>query len=759
MQQRRRLTITGTVQGVGFRPFVYQVAQELGLTGWVSNSAAGVVIEIEGGRSPLDSFFERLQTALPVNARIDTLTSQTIEPVGDRTFSIRTSQTGEKTALILPDLATCSACLREIFDPNNRRYQYPFTNCTHCGPRYSIIETLPYDRPRTAMAQFPMCTACQQEYENPGDRRFHAQPNACPDCGPQLTFCGNDGVVIARKNEALQAAVEALKQGKIVALKGLGGFQLLVDARNFQAVQILRDRKGRPHKPFAVMYPDLNKLKQDCLVSEVAKTILVSAASPIVLLPKKETILLAQNVAPDNPYLGVILPYTPLHHLLLKKLDFPVVATSGNLSNEPICIDNQAVMERLQNIADYFLSHNRPILRAVDDSVIQIIHQTPVILRRARGYAPEPIYLKKSLPKKILAVGAHLKNTVAIGQDRHIFLSQHIGDLSNPITLETAVQTLQKLSQIYDFQPDIIACDRHPDYLSTHYAKNLAESLSLPLIQVQHHEAHLYACIAEYQLEPPILGIAWDGTGYGTDGSIWGGEFFRVTAQGCDRLAHFKPFPLPGGDRATREPRRSALGFLSQGFNLPELKSLKLSTLQAFTETELNVLWSMLEKKINSPLTSSAGRIFDAIASILDVHQCITFEGQAAMALEFLAQTIRINEAYNFTIDNQNFPREISLEITIREILQDFTQGISKTVITAKFHNTLTEIILTLAQQTRIEQIVLTGGCFQNKYLLERTIQKLEQTQFKVYYPQKIPPNDGAIALGQIIAVARGLPD
>lgn len=752
-QQRLRLEIQGIVQGVGFRPFVYQLAQQFGLKGWVNNSTMGVTIEVEGGRSPLDLFLKKLQTELPVNARIDTLTSDYLEPVHFQEFVIHRSQLGEKTAIVLPDLATCSACLAEIFDPNNRRYHYPFTNCTHCGPRYSIIETLPYDRPLTSMVDFPMCADCQREYEDPGDRRFHAQPNACPKCGCHLAFLSNQGTIIAQREAALNHAIDALQRGEIIALKGLGGFQLLVDASSVAAVAKLRQKKQRPDKPFAVMYPDLDRLNHDCKVSALEEKLLLSPASPIILLQKKQGFSLALNVAPDNPNLGVMLPYTPLHHLLLTTLNFPVVTTSGNLSDEPICIDEQEALDRLRHIADYFLIHNRRILRPVDDSVVRVINQIPIILRRSRGYAPEPILLKQPLNQNILALGAHLKNTVAITQKDRIFVSQHIGDLSNQQTVQAMENTLKKLSQIYDFKPDIITCDLHPDYLSTQYAKTLAQQLNIPLIPVQHHQAHIYACIAEHHLELPILGVAWDGTGYGEDGTIWGGEFFSVEANHCQRIASIKPFPLLGGDQANKEPRRSALSLLLQVFGSIDSIPQNISILKAFSPQELNILTTMWAKKINTPLTSSIGRIFEAIASILGLGQRSSFEGQAAMALEFLIGNRKTDDHYSFTLENEQNISRINLKSMIQAIVKDVELGIEQSLISAKFHQTLVEIILKVAQKNQHKNIVLAGGCFQNKYLLERTIQRLEAENFQVYYPQRFPPNDGAIALGQIIKI------
>jgi hydrogenase maturation protein HypF len=763
--QRLHLEIQGTVQGVGFRPFVYQIATDLGLMGWVKNTTSGVIIEVEGGRSPLNLFIEKLKCELPPHASIERLVTTELKPFSFEEFTIKASQSGLKTAIVLPDLATCSACIADIFDPENRRFHYPFTNCTHCGPRYSIIETLPYDRPLTSMVDFSMCVDCQREYENPGDRRFHAQPNACSNCGCQLEFWGQKGEVIAQKEAALNTTIKAIQAGKIIAIKGLGGFHLVVDARNFKAVERLRQRKQRPTKPFAVMYPNLALLKADCKVSKTEENLLLSAAAPIVLLHKKGDIAIVQNVAPNNPYLGAMLPYMPLHHLLLNALNFPIIATSGNLTDEPICIDELNALKRLAHVADYFLVHNRRILRPVDDSVVRVVNQKPLpknlILRRSRGYVPSPMPLNYDLSHSILALGSHLKNAVAITQKNRIFLSQHIGDLSNQLTFEAMENTLQKLSQIYDFKPEVITCDLHPDYLSTKYAQNLSQELNIPLLPIQHHKAHIYACIAEHQIDllnVPVLGVVWDGTGYGEDGTIWGGEFFVVNHQNCQRIAHLKPFPLIGGDRSAREPRRSALGLLSTYFDLAELKDDELPTFKAFSQAEFSLIMSMLAQNINSPLTSSMGRVFDAIASLLDLHQTTSFEGQAAMALEFLIGDLQIDDRYNFKLNSQQEVLQINLKLMLQAIIQDLKNEINKSLIAAKFHNTLVEIILAIAHHTFSlglnpeKRIILTGGCFQNKYLLERSIEKLTAANFQVYYPQQFPCNDGGIALGQVIA-------
>ncbi|MGK7872537.1 MAG: carbamoyltransferase HypF [Xenococcaceae cyanobacterium] len=764
-KQRLRLTIRGAVQGVGFRPFIYQLATELRLAGWVNNSAQGVSIEIEGSQPELEEFLLRIEREKPPLSFIQSLETLWLQPAGYTKFEIRPSIAGEKTAVVLPDIATCPDCLREIFDPMNRRYHYPFTNCTNCGPRYTIIETLPYDRKHTTMKVFQMCPECQAEYENPLDRRFHAQPNACPQCGPQLELWDTTGKVRSKRLGALLEVADAIRQGKIVAVKGLGGFHLMVDARNKEAVQRLRQCKRRPHKPFALMYPSLELIKEHCEVSEVEQRLLRSPEAPIVLLGRKEKVKRKDtcnfyflpfdfSVAPGNPYLGVMLPYTPLHHLLMAELDFPAIATSGNLSDEPICIDEEEARQRLKEIADLFLVHNRPIVRPVDDSLVRIVMGREMVLRRARGYAPLPIPRQEpgNEPKsKILAVGAHLKNTIAIALKDQIFISQHIGDLETPQAFEAFEKVISSFKQLYEFQPEAIACDAHPDYLSTQYAR----STGIVPIPVQHHYAHVLACMAENQLlGKTVLGVAWDGTGYGLDGTIWGGEFLLVSPKAqkpFQRVAHLRQFPLPGGDRAVKEPRRVALGLLYELFGDELFAEQKLckQLLQAFSEQELGILSRILPKNFNTPLTSSIGRLFDGVAAIINLCKVASFEGQAAMQLEFALDGIQTDETYPIS---SSVSIVIDWQSIILGILDDVSNQISVSIISAKFHNTLVEIIVRVAQEIGEERVVLTGGCFQNKYLTERTIYRLKMEGFCPYWHQRVPPNDGGIAFGQVIA-------
>jgi hydrogenase maturation protein HypF len=744
------------VQGVGFRPFIYRLATEIGILGWVSNSAQGVLIEAEAPRDQLDAFLAQIETQKPPHSSIQRIVVESIPVMGGDAFEIRQSSiVGDRSTIILPDFGTCPDCLREIFDPANRRYRYPFTNCTHCGPRYSIIERLPYDRPNTTMRAFVMCERCRAEYENPLDRRFHAQPNACPDCGPQLSLWDSTGRETAARDQALLAAAEALRSGAVVALKGIGGFQLLVDARNPGAVRRLRERKQRPDKPLAIMVPTLEQAKAVCEVSELEQALLVSSESPIVLLRRLDPTSLCAEIAPDNPNLGVMLPYTPLHHLLMAELGFPVVATSGNLSGEPICTDEAEALVRLKGIADVFLVHNRPVARPVDDSVTRVIAGAECILRRARGYAPLPVELSELLPLMV-AVGAHLKNTVAVSVGQQVFVSQHIGDLETPEAISAFQRALKDLQGLYDQPPESIACDLHPDYRSTHLAQELAQQFQKSLVRVQHHYAHVLACMAEHQLSAPVLGVAWDGTGYGTDGTIWGGEFLRIGEDSFERYAHLRMFRLPGGEQAIREPRRIALGLLFElyGENLPDLPQL------GFSSAELGIIKGALARGINAPLTSSMGRLFDGVSALIGLRRRVSFEGQAAMDLEFACEGISTDRYYPIDILPVAIEKMLKTNIIdwramIEGVLADLAAGVSAGEIAAAFHNSLLEVIVRLAAQAQVEQVVLSGGCFQNRRLLEGSIERLQKAGFRPFWGQKIPANDGGIALGQIVAAWR----
>jgi hydrogenase maturation protein HypF len=770
--RRLRVSVRGAVQGVGFRPFIYRLAQELDLTGWVNNSAQGVFIEVEGPLPALERFLLRIESGKPPRSFIQSLESALLDPVGYGAFEVRHSDgTGAKTALVLPDIATCPDCLREICDPANRRYRYPFTNCTNCGPRFSIITALPYDRAQTSMGRFTMCLACQAEYENPLDRRFHAQPNACPHCGPQLALWDRSGAVLAQCDAALLEAAAAIRRGEIVALKGLGGFQLLADARNDGALRRLRQRKVREEKPFALMYPALDQVRAHCSLDARETRLLLSPEAPIVLLRRLPGADVAPGVAPGNLYLGIMLPYTPLHHLLLAELGFPVVATSGNRSDEPICIDEYEALERLSGIADLFLVHNRPIVRHVDDSIARVLLGRELVLRRARGYAPLPVELQvhrplppasRSLglhgettdasPPAILAVGAHLKNTVALGLGPQVFVSQHIGDLETAPACQAHHKVIAGFQQLYEVMPALVACDEHPDYHSTCVAEQLAGELALPLVRVQHHYAHVLACMAENELSGPLLGVSWDGTGYGLDGTIWGGEFLQVSEGGWKRAAYLRPFGLPGGEQAVREPRRAALGLLYE-FLGDELFALdELAPLQTFSPGERAIMQTMLRRNLNTPRTSSAGRLFDALTSLVGLRQRSGFEGQAAMELEFALEGHTTARSYPFQLCERWHGLIVDWEPLLRGVLDDLCRHVSPGEIAAVFHNTLAAIVVAVAQRIGEQRVVLTGGCFQNAALTERTVQRLRKAGLRPYWHQRIPPNDGGIALGQAVA-------
>lgn len=709
--ERLRITLRGAVQGVGFRPFVYRLATEMSLTGWVLNSSSGLVVEVEGPHDQLAVFEQRLETERPKASVVTARESAWIAAESSTSFEIHASDgdTG-KSVNVLPDLATCEDCRDELFDPANRRFQYPFTNCTNCGPRYTIVVDIPYDRPNTTMREFVLCPDCQGEYENPLNRRFHAQPNACPVCGPKL-----DGT--------MADAAKALLRGEIVALKGIGGFQLLADARQPAAVARLRQRKHREEKPFALMMPSLAMAREYCEISPLEVELLESQAAPIVLLQPKPGTDIAGNVAHCSPYLGVMLPYSPLHYLLVKECPFPLIATSGNRSDEPIAIANEEAASRLKDIADHFLMHNRPIVRACDDSVVRLTRGRAGILRRARGYAPLGIRVGREL-SPVLAVGGHLKNTVAIAVGHDVFLSQHIGDLETIEARQAFEKAIEDLCRLYSFKPEAVVCDLHPDYASTEWA----ERSGLPVVRVQHHQAHVASCAAENNVEGAYLGASWDGTGYGLDGGIWGGEFFRVEGKNFERIAHLRPFGLPGGEAAVREGWRSAASLMFEVFG-PEAADSRVRPL--------------LERGVSVVRTTSVGRLFDAVASITGIAQQNRFEGQAAMQLENEIGADRTEEAYPL--------KSGDWKPLISGVVTDTRAGVPVSRIAGRFHNALVQWVLEVAEAAGEKQIVLSGGVFQNRYLTERTAAVLEARGFVVHTHQRVPPNDGGIALGQAV--------
>ena len=749
--ERRRIDLRGAVQGVGFRPFVYRLAAELNLRGWVMNTSSGLTLEVEGTPAAVATFVSRVAEEAPAPARVHGLEQSVLDAAGHVGFEIRTSDgSGARSALILPDIALCRDCRAELWDPADRRYRYPFINCTHCGPRFSIVRSLPYDRPRTTMSSFEMCNRCRREYEDPSDRRFHAQPNACPDCGPQVQWLDAGGVPRGTGEDAMREAVEALRAGLVVAVKGLGGFHLMADARGEGPVERLRERKHREAKPLAVMAPDLGLARSLCRLSAAELRLLQSPESPIVLLRRRETASIAEAVAPGNPELGLMLPYTPLHEVLLRDLGFPVVATSGNRSDEPICMDDEEVRERLGGIADGFLIHDRPIERRVEDSVARVVAGRDQILRRGRGYAPLPVPMPGWVDG-ILAVGGHLKNAVAVGVGHDLMLGPHIGDLDGLLATLAFERMAGDLQALYGVVPRQVACDRHPDYRTTRYA----EGLGLPIRAVQHHVAHLAAVAAESEISPPLHGVAWDGTGYGDDGSVWGGEFFDWPAEGgVRRMASLLPFPLPGGEAAVREPRRAALGVLAVGRGLQSWDDERLEPVRAFSAPERRALRGMVAGRAGGVSTTSMGRLFDAFASLLGLCHVNRYEGEAAMTLEHAADPFPEGEDYPFAWVEADGLLRLDWRPLLDACLADRASGAPAGRIAAGFHSTLAEILVSYAGVIGADRMILSGGCFQNRRLTEEAVSRLQRAGVRVYWPQRVPPGDGGLAVGQAAMAA-----
>ena len=705
------------------------------LSGWVRNTDSGLEIEVEGPTEQLDQFVSRLRVAKPPAAVIAAEETFRVAPRESLGFEILSSEPGSTTGnaklpAIVPDIAPCSACLSEIFDHANRRFGYPFTNCTQCGPRYTIVLDIPYDRPNTTMRKFPLCSLCRREYDSLEDRRFHAQPNTCAACGPHLWL----SPAADEAMDLLTQVAAALENGRIVALKGIGGFQLLVDARNSAAIARLRLRKQREHKPLAVLMPSLACVRRYCEVSAEEEDLLTSTAAPIVLLQPKGWVNIAPEVAQQSPFLGVMLPCSPLHHLLMKRFPFPLVATSGNLAGEPIAIDNDEALARLEQVADLFVLHDRPIARPCDDSVVRRM-DGPQILRRARGYAPLPIKVPYML-RPVLAVGGHLKNTVAIGFGRQVWLSQHIGDLDSPEARETFEQTIEDLCKLYRFEPEIVVSDLHPDYASTAWTQQHAKSRQLALIQVQHHQAHVASCAADNGITGSYLGVAWDGAGAGTDNTIWGGEFFVCEQSRFERIALLRPFALPGGETAMRDCSRPAAGIL--------WKALGSANARKSLQPQIA---AMLEYDLNSPLSSSVGRLFDAVAYLSGAAQHNLFEGQAAMLLEKAIGNLQTDQAYGI----EHAHGRGDWGALIQAVLADRAAGIDIGLISARFHNALANWIVAVARTANIPRVVLSGGVFQNAYLVRRSRRLLEAAGFEVFTHRQVPANDGGLALGQAI--------
>jgi hydrogenase maturation protein HypF len=750
MKRRLHLSIQGIVQGVGFRPFIYQQARAANLTGYVTNTSQGVELEVEGEKEDLEVFLQVLENNPPPLARITGLKVQPLPLKADDSFSIRPSLVKEDhSALISPDIATCPDCLRELQDPGDRRFRYPFINCTNCGPRYTIIKAIPYDRDKTTMASFIMCPECREEYESPLSRRFHAQPNACWKCGPRLFLHDGQGGRL-EVEDPIKEAARLLWEGRIVAVKGLGGFHLAVDAAQEEAVRRLRARKHREEKPLALMSRDIEVIAGYALMSPEEKDVLLSKERPIVLLKKKTVNFIAPSVSPGNQYFGVMLPYTPLHHLLLDH-GFPaLVMTSGNLSEEPICIDNEEAFRRLAGIADYFLVHDREIYLRSDDSIVQRVSGRIRQLRRSRGFVPVPVFLPEAV-SPVLACGAELKNTVCLTKDNRAFLSQHIGDLENLETLDFFKLTVDHLKRILKIEPEIIAYDLHPDYLSTRYA---LEQKGLQLIGVQHHFAHMAGCLAEHGLNEKMIGLSLDGSGYGLDGRIWGGEILVGDLASFERKGHFAYSPLPGGARAIKEPWRMAVSYLYQAYG-ERLHDLSLPLLQRQGKQKIDTLIKMIRQGINSPLTSSCGRLFDGVAALIGLRETVAFEGQAAMELEMI-QEGEAEAPYAWEITKEEGRLQILPQPIIRGVVENILQGVSKKRISRRFHLTLMEVLtaacLEIRDELGLEKVALAGGVFQNRTLLAGLEESLKKRGFQVYSKALVPINDGGIALGQAVA-------
>ena len=750
----KRLKVNGIVQGVGFRPFVFQLAEKFNLKGQVANTSSGVSIHIEGKPQKVALFEKALSEKGPPLAYIVEISSKKEAVKNHSVFSIVQSKGQAKmSTLISPDVSVCDDCLGEMLTPDDRRHHYPFINCTNCGPRYTIIDDIPYDRPKTSMRVFKMCSQCQAEYDNPSDRRFHAQPNACPECGPHVGLYDNRRNKIIPPAQALKKAADLLHRGHILAIKGLGGYHLAADATNSDAVQRLRRRKLREEKPFAIMSPDLEAIERYARVEPDEEKLLTSIQRPIVLLGKKKPNPIAEEVAPGNKYFGVMLPYTPLHYLLLEYGFDALVMTSGNLSQEPIAIDNDDAFNRLSAIADYFLIHNRDIYLRSDDSIVRHTAGARRFLRRSRGYVPIPVFLKNELPS-ILACGAELKNTICVTKKDKAFLSQHIGDLENLTTYEFFKLTISHLNRILDIDPEIIACDMHPDYLSTQCAQQLPADHK---IQVQHHHAHIVSCMAEHKLEDAVIGLSFDGTGYGSDGTIWGGEILVVRDYDFERVGHLGYVPMPGSAAAIKEPWRMALSYLQNTYG-NEFYNLDLPLVKKIDVGKLAVIDKMISQKINSPLTSSLGRLFDGVAAICGIRDRVNFEGQAAMELE-MAALADSEGVYEYGWETDGVYRIFTAPI-IQGVVEDVANARPIGEISSRFHRTLiqlfAELCVIIGKEQDLNRVVLSGGVFQNAILLTGLIGALEEKNFKVFSHQQVPTNDGGIALGQaVVAAAR----
>jgi hydrogenase maturation protein HypF len=763
MVKHLEIRLSGVVQGVGFRPFVYNLARRFDLPGFVFNDDYGVQVDVEGEEAVLQEFVSALVSESPPQSKIEQVSKRYLPLADFQDFRILDSRTiGGKFVQISRDLTTCHDCLGELFDPHDRRYRYPFINCTNCGPRFTIVKDIPYDRPFTTMAPFTMCPECQAEYDDPTNRRFHAQPNACPVCGPRLELRSSEsGGHIIESNDAISDSCDILKQGKIVAIKGLGGFHLACDALNECAVQTLRSRKIREDKPFALMMADIGTIREYCEVELMEEELLKSVARPIVLLKRKSGSTISEAVAPKYSTLGVMLPYTPLHHLLLRESGLVLVMTSGNVSDEPIAYRNDDAIARLNDIADYFLIHNRDIYIRSDDSVARVVTKKELILRRSRGYVPNPISLNFQFKQPVLACGPELKNTFCLARDNLAFVGHHIGDLENLETLKSFEEGIDHFKRIFHTEPEVIAYDLHPNYLSTKYALELlARNPKLTATGVQHHHAHIASCMAENGVQEKVIGIALDGTGYGTDGTVWGGEVLVVDYQSFERMAHFDMVPMPGGERAIKEPWRMAVSYLYHAFGKESAFPPTIvggNKRGGMNDKKLNQIIKTIDSGVNCPLTSSCGRLFDGVAALIGLRDSVHYEGQAAAELENIIPDPEAEtpNPYSFEINDNAGELVISTDAIIRQVADDVQKRLEPGTISLKFHDVMVRIFTEIAQRLRtktgIDHVALSGGCFQNMYLLTLLKQTLEQKGFTVYTHSKVPPNDGGISLGQAV--------
>jgi hydrogenase maturation protein HypF len=749
---RSRIRVEGIVQGVGFRPFVHALATRLGLSGFVGNDAAGVFIEVEGDPAAVERFRADLEGQAPPLAVVERVSAQAVDATGDAAagFVIVASEAGgERQALVSPDTATCDDCLRELLDPGDRRYRYPFVNCTNCGPRFTIVRAVPYDRPLTTMAGFELCPACKREYHDPADRRFHAQPVCCPACGPTLRLASAAGEAL--DGDPVEAAALALLAGRVLAIKGLGGYHLAADATSEAAVATLRSRKHREDKPFALMVADLEAARALCAVDAAEAAVLSSQRRPIVLLARRPDAAVAPSVAPGNRFLGLMLPYTPLHHLLARRLERPFVLTSGNVSDEPIAYEDADALARLAPVADLFLTHDRPIHIRTDDSVVRAVAGRELPLRRSRGYVPGPLTVPWPFERPVLACGSELKNTFALAKGARVFVSHHIGDLENYETLRSFTTGIEHFKRLFDAEPDLVAHDLHPEYLSTKYAMDLDD---VQLVGVQHHHAHIASCLADNGEAGPVVGVGFDGLGFGTDGTLWGGEFLVADLAGFERHGSLAPVPMPGGEAAIRQPWRMAAAYLAAAYG--DAVPAWLGVVERNEARWPDVVALAASGLVNAPATSSAGRLFDAVAAILGVRDAVNYEGQAAVELEQCSDPAEAG-AYRAAIQPGKPFRVAGVDL-VRAVVEDLEAGIAAPTVAARFHNGVADAIVAGCEAVReasgLGTVALSGGVFQNMLLLARAVTGLQAAGFRVLTHARVPPNDGGISLGQAVVAA-----